>query len=258
MRAKAARLVTAAALALAAACSAGGARPAAVDASGGAGRPALDEATFAKRRQEMVARQIAARGVEDPAVLQALRDVPRHRFVNPGDEGEAYEDHPLGIGLGQTISQPYIVGAMTEALRPKPGMKVLEIGTGSGYQAAVLARLCREVYTIEIVPELAERAGRTLTALGVANVRVRAGDGYQGWPEAAPFDAIMITAATPRIPQPLIDQLAEGGRLVAPVDEPGHQILYAYRKTKGALERFEMFPVRFVPMTGQVRDAKPR
>jgi protein-L-isoaspartate(D-aspartate) O-methyltransferase len=218
---------------------------------------ASDEARLARRRQEMVAQQIAARDVRAPAVLQAMRDVPRHRFVDPGDEAEAYEDHPLGIGHGQTISQPYVVAAMTEALAPRPTAKVLEIGSGSGYQAAVLARLCREVYTIEIVPALAARAARTLESLGVANVHVRAGDGYQGWPEAAPFDGIMITAATPRIPQPLVDQLAPGGRLVAPVDEgEHHQTLYVYRKVKGKLEREEMFPVRFVPMTGKVRDGK--
>jgi protein-L-isoaspartate(D-aspartate) O-methyltransferase len=248
------RAALAVALATAAACSAGGARPAAGDASGGRAGP--DEASLARRRQEMVSQQIAARGVRAPAVLQAMRDVPRHRFVNPGDEGDAYEDHPLGIGQGQTISQPYVVAAMTEALRAHAGAKVLEIGTGSGYQAAVLARLCREVYTIEIVPELAERATRTLASLGVANVHVRAGDGFQGWPEAAPFDGVMITAATPRIPQPLVDQLAEGGRLVAPVDEGGPQTLYVYRKVQGKLERDELFPVRFVPMTGQVRDGK--
>jgi protein-L-isoaspartate(D-aspartate) O-methyltransferase len=245
---RAARAAVGIALALVAACSAGGSRPAAVDAG---------EATFTHRRHEMVTRQIAERGVRAPAVLQAMRDVPRHRFVSPGDEGDAYEDHPLGIGLGQTISQPYVVAAMTEALEPRPGARVLEVGTGSGYQAAVLARLYREVYTIEIVPELAARARHTLQSLGVGNVHVRAGDGYQGWPEAAPFDGIMITAATPRIPQPLQDQLAEGGRLVAPVDEGGQQTLYVYRKVKGKLERDGLFPVRFVPMTGQVR-GRPR
>ncbi|MBI5481222.1 MAG: protein-L-isoaspartate(D-aspartate) O-methyltransferase [Deltaproteobacteria bacterium] len=240
-----ARAVIGIALGVVAACSASGGRPAAVDAG---------EASFTRLRHEMVTRQIAERGVRAPAVLQAMRDVPRHRFVNPGDEGDAYEDHPLGIGLGQTISQPYVVAAMTEALEPRAGGRVLEIGTGSGYQAAVLARLCRAVYTIEIVPELAERAARAFRALGIGNVHVRAGDGYRGWPEAAPFDGIMITAATPRIPQPLVDQLAERGRLVAPVDEGSQQTLYVYRKVKGKLERDELFPVRFVPMTGQVRE----
>jgi protein-L-isoaspartate(D-aspartate) O-methyltransferase len=186
-----------------------------------------------------------------------MREVPRHRFVDRGDEGSAYDDHPLGIGHGQTISQPYVVAAMTEALQLRPEARVLEIGTGSGYQAAVLARLCREVYTIEIVAPLAERAARTLRELGITNVRVRAGDGFAGWPEAAPFDGIMITAATPRVPQPLVDQLAEGGRLVAPVDEDLGQVLYVYRKVEGRLTREALFPVRFVPMTGKVRQRTP-
>jgi protein-L-isoaspartate(D-aspartate) O-methyltransferase len=266
-------LVALAAVAGAAACCAGGAGKtggagsaggagAATGAGGATGAPAAarptpagdgSEAAFARRRDEMVTRQIAERGVRAPAVLQAMRAVPRHRFVAPGDEGEAYDDHPLGIGHGQTISQPYVVAAMTEALDLHAGARVLEIGTGSGYQAAVLARLCHAVYSIEILPALAERAAAILETLGVTNVKVRAGDGYAGWPEAAPFDGIMITAATPHIPQPLVDQLAPGGRLVAPVDEGRQQVLYLYRKVKGKLERDELFPVRFVPMTGQVR-----
>ena len=227
--------------------------PASWPASASASAPA-DDPVYGPRRARMVMEQIVARGVRDPAVLAALRAVPRHRFVDPSDRDDAYEDHPLGIGLGQTISQPYIVAAMTEALALKPSDRVLEIGTGSGYQAAVLARIVREVYTIEIVPPLARRAERTLAEMGVGNVRVRAGDGFLGWPEAAPFDAIMITAATPKIPQPLIDQLTEGGRLCAPVDQTYEQVLMLYTKRRGRLAKQELFPVRFVPMTGKVRE----
>jgi protein-L-isoaspartate(D-aspartate) O-methyltransferase len=216
------------------------------------GRPD-DEAGFAAARRRMVARQIERRGVRDPAVLAALRAVPRHRFVDPEDRARAYADHPLGIGHGQTISQPYIVGLMSAALALRPGDRVLEVGTGSGYQAAVLARLARDVYTIEIVPALAERAARLLRELEVANVHVRAGDGYLGWPEAAPFDAIMITAATPALAPPLIAQLAEGGRLCAPMDEGDEQVLVRFTKRHGRLVREALLPVRFVPMTGRIR-----
>jgi len=212
------------------------------------------EDQLAQRREQMVRTQIEARGVRSERVLRAMREVPRHLFVSPEDVEEAYDDHPLGIGHGQTISQPYVVAAMTEALDPKPGCRVLEVGTGSGYQAAVLGKLCKEVYTIEIVAPLAARAQRVLAALGFAHVHVREGDGYLGWPEKAPFDGILITAATPRIPEPLVAQLREGGRLVAPLDERAGQTLYVYHKREGKLEREELFPVRFVPMTGRVRE----
>ena len=170
-----------------------------------------------EERNEMVRTQIQARGVRDPRVLQAMREVKRHLFV-PGESAEdAYEDYPLPIGEGQTISQPYIVALMTELLELQPDDKVLEIGTGSGYQAAILSRLAREVRSIEIVPSLAETAGKRLDLLGYDNVHLRVGDGYKGWPDEAPFDAIIVTAAPPEIPQALVDQLAEGGRMVVPV-----------------------------------------
>jgi protein-L-isoaspartate(D-aspartate) O-methyltransferase len=205
----------------------------------------------------MVATQIAARDVSDPRVLEAMRTVERHRFVPPAVRGAAYGDHPIPIGHDQTISQPYIVALMTELARVKGGARVLEIGTGSGYQAAVLAVLAKEVYSIEIVEPLAREAAGRLKALGYANVTVRAGDGYRGWPEHAPFDAILVTAAPPEIPQPLLDQLAVGGRLVAPVGEEwGAQELVVVEKTAAGLRRWSVAPVRFVPMTGEARDRK--
>ena len=211
-----------------------------------------DDTAFARAREEMVATQIAARGVKDPKTLAAMRKVPRHLFVPEGALGQAYEDHPLAIGHGQTISQPYIVAFMTEAARLRGGETVLEIGTGSGYQAAVLSLLVREVFTIEIVRELGERAAHRLRDLGYANVSVRAGDGYLGWPEAAPFDAILVTAAAPKIPAPLKEQLKDGGRLVLPVGDDWQELIVVTRRG----ERFEenrLLAVRFVPMTGKVR-----
>lgn len=209
---------------------------------------AQDSQAAARRR--MVNDQIAARDVKDPRVLEAMRKVPRHRFVPPALVSRAYDDSPLPIGYDQTISQPFIVAHMTEALGIQSSHKVLEIGTGSGYQAAVLGELARTVYTIEIVPELARGAAATLKALGYSNVRVRAGDGYAGWPEHAPFDRIMLTAAPEEIPKPLIDQLAPRGRLLAPVGEQGAvQWLTIVDKTpKGVTER-RTLPVRFVPFT---------
>jgi protein-L-isoaspartate(D-aspartate) O-methyltransferase len=204
----------------------------------------------ARSRGQMVDRQIAARGISDPKVLSVMRAVPRHRFVPDERAGEAYADSPLPIGLGQTISQPYIVAYMTEQLRVREGMKVLEIGTGSGYQAAVLAALGTDVYTIEIVPELATRSQQTLEALGYRNVHVRAGDGYRGWPEEAPFDRIIVTAAPDHVPQPLVDQLAEGGRMVIPVGRHFQQMLLVEKTARGVVER-RMIDVRFVPMTGE-------
>ncbi len=187
-----------------------------------------------------------------PAVLAALREVPRHAFVPAEHQALAYRNHPLPIGGGQTISQPYIVAIMSQLLGVDPGDRVFELGTGSGYQAAVLAAIGVDVYTVEIVPELAKRAQRTLAGLGYTGVQVRAGDGWKGWPEAAPFDGILVTAAAPRVPEPLIDQLKTGGRLVIPVGEPWDiQELAVYEKdAAGRLRGKALLPVRFVPVTG--------
>ncbi len=204
----------------------------------------------------MVEDQIAARGVSDQPVLEAMRRVPRHLFVPPDQAASAYEDHPLQIGYDQTISQPYIVAYMTQALALTPSDRVLEIGTGSGYQAAVLSEIVREVYTIEIIPELAARASKTLRELGYENVRVRQGDGYRGWPEAAPFDAIIVTAAPRVIPQPLIDQLALDGRMVIPVGDWYQELVIVTRTTEGVVEQ-KTIPVRFVPMRGEVEQEPP-
>ena len=208
------------------------------------------EAQLAARRRQMVNEQIVDRDVTDRRVLEAMRKVPRHRFVPAALVSRAYDDSPLPIGYDQTISQPFIVAHMTEALDVQPAHAVLEIGTGSGYQAAVLGELARTVHTIEIVPELARAAATTLQTLGYGNVNVRAGDGYAGWPEHAPFDRIMLTAAPETIPKPLIDQLAPRGRLIAPVGEQGAvQWLTIVDKTpKGVTER-RTLPVRFVPFT---------
>jgi protein-L-isoaspartate(D-aspartate) O-methyltransferase len=213
--------------------------------------PQVDDART-REREQMVAQQIAARGVRDEQTLDAMRRVPRHLFVPPEVASQAYADHPLPIGHGQTISQPYIVAFMTEALHLDAGDTVLEVGTGSGYQAAILAEIASRVYTIEIVEPLAEEAAARLRKLGYDNVEVRAGDGYQGWPEAAPFDAIMVTAAAPRIPEPLKEQLADGGRLILPVGDDWQELVVVARRG----DRFEqerVLPVRFVPMTGEVR-----
>ena len=201
------------------------------------------------RRLAMVEGQIRSRGVSDPAVLRALEKIPRHLFVGSEFAAEAYDDRPLPIGFNQTISQPYIVALMTELLGLEEDSRVLEIGTGSGYQAAVLAEIVSEVYSIEIVEPLAERSTALLARLGYENVEVRAGDGYAGWPEQAPFDAVVLTAAPPVIPQPLLEQLAPGGRLVAPVGDFNQDLVLITRSVDG-FDRREILPVRFVPMTG--------
>ncbi len=219
------------------------------------GDSAAAAADYPRLRQEMVATQLRSRDIWDRRVLEAMGKVPRHEFVPQAVRHFAYEDHPLPIGLGQTISQPYIVALMTQLADPKEGARALEIGTGSGYQAAVLAELVDQVYTIEIVPELARRSGALLQRLGYENVHARAGDGYLGWPEAAPFDVILVTAAAGRVPEPLQQQLAEGGRLVIPVGDPGTvQKLLLLTKEEGKIRRQNVLAVRFVPMTGKVQE----
>lgn len=201
-------------------------------------------------RRRMVESQIQARGITHPGVLDAMRRVPRHRFLPEGLRASAYDDTPLPIGEGQTISQPYIVAYMTEALDPKRTDKVLEIGTGSGYQAAVLAELVGEVYTIEIVAPLAARAAAVLGELGYRNIHTRTGNGYLGWPEAAPFDKIIVTAAPDEVPQVLVDQLAAGGVMVVPVGRT-YQMMTIITRTSAGVVRTETIPVRFVPMIGK-------
>jgi protein-L-isoaspartate(D-aspartate) O-methyltransferase len=201
-------------------------------------------------RLMMVETQIKRRGVKDEKVLKAMRKVPRHLFVPENQRDQAYNDYPLKIGHGQTISQPYIVALMTELLKIEPEDKILEIGTGSGYQAAILAELASEVYTIEIVAPLAQSAEKLLGELDYSNIKVQAGDGFFGWPEEAPFDGIMLTAAPVRVPQPLLEQLKNGGRLVVP-EGKFYQDLVVYEKIGDQVKRREVIPVRFVPMTGR-------
>ena len=218
-----------------------------------AGAPSSDPTRQAER-ERMVERQIEARGVKDTAVLRAMRQVPRHLFVPVSYAPQAYWDGPLAIGHGQMISQPYIVAFMAEALRLRGDDRVLEIGTGSGYQTAVLAQLARDVFSIEIVKPLAEQAAAKLKELGYANVQVRAGDGYQGWPEHAPYDAILVSAAPDHIPQPLLDQLAVGGRMILPLGKKFSQDLMLIRRTHSGYERTPLLPVAFVPMTGEAQE----
>jgi protein-L-isoaspartate(D-aspartate) O-methyltransferase len=208
------------------------------------------EEIFKEQREAMVVTQIQSRGVKDTLVLKAMRKVPRHRFVLEGLLDVAYTDGPLPIGEGQTISQPYIVALMTELLDLKGGEKVLEIGTGSGYQAAILAEIASEVYTIEIIKTLADRAESTLKSMDYENITVRCGDGYQGWEEHAPFDGIIVTAAPDHIPQPLVDQLKKDARLVIPVGDLFQELIVVTRTEKG-IEKRGVIPVRFVPMTGE-------
>ena len=227
-----------------------------------AGPPDFASSGRAAEREKMVAEQIEARGVSDPRVLTVMRAVPRHEFVPADRAADAYADRALPIRHDSRISQPYVVAVMTEQAALRPGARVLEVGTGSGYQAAVLAAMGCEVYTIEIIEPLAREAEEVLRRLGfrrervgeLGGVRVRAGDGYRGWPEAAPFDAVIVTAAAPRTPQPLLDQLAVGGRLVIPVDVPGgDQELQVHERTPDGFEVRRVFGVRFIPMTGEVR-----
>jgi len=208
---------------------------------------------YAAQRLLMVKSQIESRGVKDSLALNSMRSVPRHLFVPEAFQNESYDDCPLPIGNDQTISQPYIVALMTELMNLQGGEKVLEIGTGSGYQAAVLAEIAGEVYTIEIIPELCQRADSTLSSLEYNNVFVRCGDGYQGWPEAAPFDAIMITAAPGHIPPKLIEQLKQNGVLVLPVGSI-YQDLITVTKSEGGIIQKSIIPVRFVPMTGEAQE----
>ena len=205
---------------------------------------------FSKERREMVEQQIRARGIRDDKVLKAMRKVPRHLFVPEPQRKYAYADTPLPIGLDQTISQPFIVAHMTEAAEISKNDRVLEIGTGSGYQAAVLGEIAREVYTIEIVPELAERSGRLLKELGYKNVIAKEGNGYLGWPDKAPFDAIIVTAAPDEVPKALVEQLAVGGKMVIPVGTTYQEMMLITKTKEGVTER-RTIPVRFVPMTGK-------
>ena len=211
------------------------------------------ETTYRDARLRMVERDLIARGVGDPQVLEAMRQVPRHLFVPEALRSHAYEDRPLPIGLRQTISQPYIVALMTELADVGSGDRVLEIGTGSGYQAAVLSVLAERVYSIEILEELSLRAQEVLHETGRDNIEFRVGDGYRGWPEAAPFDAIVVTAAPPHVPQPLVEQLAQGGRMIIPVGTAYQELLVLEKTASGLISR-RSIPVRFVPMTGEAQE----
>ncbi len=211
-------------------------------------------ADYEKQRRSMATHDIKERGISDPAVLRAMETVPRHLFVNPSDLPHAYSDTALAIKENQTISQPFVVALMTEAAQLKPNYRVLEIGTGSGYQAAVLSEIVAEVYTIEIVKSLAESAAKRFEELGYNNIRSKCGDGYAGWPEASPFDAIIITAAAPKIPRPLIRQLKNGGKIILPLGtSPRSQDLIVLTKKDDTLKRTKLGSVVFVPMTGEVR-----
>jgi protein-L-isoaspartate(D-aspartate) O-methyltransferase len=219
----------------------------------GAGRRAstTDDPTAAARNR-MVQRHLVERGIKNPRVLEAFRTVPRHRFLPPKSHRLAYDDESIPIGEGQTITPPYDVALMTEALDPKPTDRVYEVGTGSGYQSAILSRLVKEVYSVEIHAPLSQRATQVHKELGYTNIQTRVGDGYEGWPEAAPFDAIIVTCAPQSVPQPLIDQLKDGGRMVIPLGTRFKQIVYLYEKNQGKLIlQRELKPTLYVPMTGR-------
>src|SRR6266516_2871258 len=222
-------------------------------AAAGCGQKPAPVVDFASERQRMVQGQLVSRGVHDERVLAAISKVPREEYVPQDSRAASYTDQPLPIGYGPTISQPYIVAFMTEQLQTSSSVRVLEIGTGSGEQAAVLAELVAEVYSIEIIEPLAQRAETDLKRLGYKNVTVRAGDGYKGWPEAAPFDAIIVTCAPENVPQPLVEQLKDGGRMIIPVGPAGNQELVLLRKQGNRLEKRATLPVRFVPMTGEAQ-----
>ena len=224
-------------------------------ATTGCGQQAPTAADLAAQRQRMVEQQLKPRGIKEERVLAAMAKVPREEFVPADARPSAYEDGPLPIGYDQTISQPYVVAFMTEQLRPKRSDRVLEIGSGSGYQAAILGELVAEIYTIEIVEPLAKSAEATLQRLGYNNVHIKVGDGYKGWPEEAPFDAIIVTCAPEKVPQPLVDQLKDGGCMVIPVGERFAQQLYLLEKKNGQLKVSVTLPVRFVPM---LREAKKK
>jgi protein-L-isoaspartate(D-aspartate) O-methyltransferase len=209
-----------------------------------------DDATAAPRAR-MVERHLVDRGIKDPRVLDAFRTVPRHKFLPPESRRQAYDDESIPIGEGQTITPPYDVAFMTEMLQPKPTDKIYEVGTGSGYQAAILSRVVKDVYSVEIKPPLGKRAAQVLKEVGYTNVHTRIGDGYQGWPDQAPFDAIIVTCAPQAIPQPLIDQLKDGGRMVIPVGDRFNQMVYLVTKKDGKLTTKELRPTLFVPMTGR-------
>jgi protein-L-isoaspartate(D-aspartate) O-methyltransferase len=216
------------------------------------------EGDLANQRQRMVQEQLMARGIHEESVLAAMGKVPREEFVPSAARDFSYTDQPLPIGYSQTISQPYVVAFMTEQLQLKRDDRVLEVGTGSGYQAAILAELAKEVYSIEIVEPLAKGAEATLQRLGYKNVRVKDGDGYKGWPEFAPFSAIIVTCAPDHVPQPLVDQLKEGGRMIIPVGPQEEQELYLSEKKNGQLEQRAVLPVRFVPMVGEAQKLPDR
>ena len=215
-------------------------------------RPELtDEQRFARARQRMVEEDLRGRSITDKRVLEVMGRIGRQEFVPAAQRRRAYDDRPLAIGHGQTISQPYIVASMTQAVRPKPDSRALDVGTGSGYQAAVLAELCKKVYSIEIVRPLADDATQRLKRLGYENVTVRHGDGYRGWPQHAPFDVIIVAAAPDHVPQPLVDQLAPGGRLVIPVGRHYQDLLLFEKQPDGTVQRRNLGGVAFVPMTGE-------
>lgn len=211
------------------------------------------EAKYASWRRAMVENQLRARDITDSRVLEVMGRIPRHLFVPEDERARAYGDYPLPIGEGQTISQPYIVALMTQLVRPAKGKRALDIGTGSGYQAAVLSEMVDHVFSIEILCVLADSARARLKALGYANVEVRCGDGYRGWPERAPFDVIIVAAAADRVPEPLVNQLAPGGRMVIPVGGGEQELVVLEKAMDGKVRRWNMLPVRFVPMTGEAK-----